>query len=66
MTAGKNQAALLERRYNKEKRRGENSPRRLCFQNFDYERAAGFFAAASRIVVSTLFGTCSNVSGSIE
>ena len=31
-----------------------------------YVRAAGFLAALSSIVVSTLFGTCSNVSGSIE
>jgi hypothetical protein len=29
-------------------------------------RAAGFLAAWSRIVVSTLLGTCSNVSGSME
>ena len=28
--------------------------------------AAGFFAAASRMVVSTLLGTCSKFSGSIE
>ena len=31
-----------------------------------YVRAAGFLAAWSMIVSSTLFGTCSNVSGSIE
>ena len=31
-----------------------------------YVRAAGFFAAASKMVVSTLFGTCAKVSGSIE
>jgi hypothetical protein len=29
-------------------------------------RAAGFLAAASKIVSSTLFGTCWNVSGSME
>ena len=31
-----------------------------------YVRAAGFLAAVSRIWVSTLLGTCSNVSGSME
>jgi len=31
-----------------------------------YVRAAGFFAAWSRIVVRTLFGTCAKVNGSME
>jgi hypothetical protein len=33
---------------------------------FAYDLAAGFLAAASRIVLRTLLGTCSNVSGSME
>ena len=36
------------------------------FRPLFYVRAAGLLLAWSRIVSSTLFGTCSNVSGSIE
>jgi len=51
------------------KESGNFRSRILCKYNDcqrDYERAAGFFDAWSRIVVSTLFGTCSKFSGSIE
>ncbi len=37
-----------------------------CKGGLNHVLAAGFLAACSRIVSSTLFGTCSNVSGSIE
>ena len=40
---------------------------RLVIGNIiSYVRAAGFFAAASRIVVRTLLGTCAKLNGSIE
>jgi hypothetical protein len=43
-----------------------NFQRNRIFAIKTYVRAAGFFDASARIVVRTLFGTCSNVSGSME
>ena len=37
-----------------------------CKGKLNYVRAAGFLEAASMIVVSTLFGTCEKVNGSME
>ena len=43
----------------------EDSLGNCCYEGA-YVRAAGRLAAASRIVVSTLLGTCSKLNGSIE
>ncbi len=43
-----------------------SKPRSFFARRRVYVRAAGFFEAASRIVFRMLFGTCSNVNGSIE
>jgi hypothetical protein len=47
------------------KSRDFSIPARDSLKQFQV-RAAGFLAAASMIVVSTLFGTCAKLSGSIE
>ena len=46
----------------------QTSPRNNVFGGSPrpYVRAAGFFAAWSRIVVKTLLGTCAKVNGSME
>jgi hypothetical protein len=47
------------------KSRDFSIPARDSLKQFQV-RAAGFFAAASMMVVSTLFGTCAKLNGSIE